>query len=252
MSEAVILCEGYYDRDFWAGWLELLGCPKPAGGAVRDSGGQIVSGHGHYGYWTANHRFVRVVPCHGNQRVLSEARRRIEGRHIDPVLSRLVLCVDPDTQASGGSAASGLRPDDLLHHVRQFEPAAVMNATDDIELDGGVTKVSLVRWEVADDDTPGVPRQQTLERLVCAALIAAYPARGVAIQAWLESRPNPPAPDPKEHAWSHMAGWYADFGCSAFYKELWTDPKVVSELESRLRACGAWRVAEALVAGAPA
>ena len=29
MSESVILCEGYYDRAFWAGWLTHLGCTDP-------------------------------------------------------------------------------------------------------------------------------------------------------------------------------------------------------------------------------
>ena len=29
MSESVILCEGFLDRAFWAGWLEHLGCTDP-------------------------------------------------------------------------------------------------------------------------------------------------------------------------------------------------------------------------------
>jgi len=39
MSESVILCEGYHDRAFWAGWLLHLGCTDPglpsAGKATR-------------------------------------------------------------------------------------------------------------------------------------------------------------------------------------------------------------------------
>ena len=26
MSESLVLCEGYHDRAFWAGWLGRLGC----------------------------------------------------------------------------------------------------------------------------------------------------------------------------------------------------------------------------------
>jgi hypothetical protein len=248
VNEAVILCEGYHDRDFWAGWLESLGCPKPTPGSVRDTTGQPVSGHGHYGYWTHDRRFIRIVPCHGKTLVLSEARRRVEGRRVEPVLSRLVLCVDPDTPAGTPTALTGLRSADVARMVHTIEPDAAQNPAGDIELDAGATKVSLVRWEVPDDDAPGVPRQQTLERLACSALIAAYPARGPAIAAWLANRPGADATGPKEHAWSHMAGWYADFGCALFYKNLWTDPKVSRELESRLKACGAWRIAEALTA----
>ena len=29
MSEAVVLCEGFHDRAFWAGWLLRLGCTDP-------------------------------------------------------------------------------------------------------------------------------------------------------------------------------------------------------------------------------
>jgi len=43
-----------------------------------------------------------------------------------------------------------------------------------------------------------------------------------------------------------MAGWYAHFGREAFYSNMWKDPNLVTELETRLRASGAWQIAEAL------
>ena len=115
---------------------------------------------------------------------------------------------------------------------------------------GGAVAVSLLRWETDDATGLGLPGQQTLERLVCAALIAAFPQRGPAVQAWLDRRPEAPVAGPKEFAWSHMAGWYAEHGCQEFYSYLWQaesgDGRVREELEKRLRACGAWQVAEAL------
>ena len=51
---------------------------------------------------------------------------------------------------------------------------------------------------------------------------------------------------PKDHAWSYMAGWYAEHGCEAFYSSLWNDVRVVAELESRLQAAGAWQIATAV------
>ena len=111
---------------------------------------------------------------------------------------------------------------------------------------GGRTLVCLIRWEADDQVAAGLPNQQTLERLVCAALVAAYPDRGPAVQDWLDSRPDAPAAGPKEFGWSHMAGWHADQGCEAFFRVLWKNQSVVTQLESRLRQCGAWRVAEAL------
>jgi hypothetical protein len=107
-----------------------------------------------------------------------------------------------------------------------------------------------VRWEAGDGNCPGLPEQQTLERVVCAALVAAFPDRGLAVQKWLDSRTQGPTAGPKEFAWSHMAGWYAEHGCENFFRYLWTaetgDGHAREELENRLRACGAWRVAETL------
>jgi hypothetical protein len=117
----------------------------------------------------------------------------------------------------------------------------------EIQIDGGKTVVCLIRWEVADASEPALPDQQTLERLACSAVVAAYPARMAAVAAWLNSRPAPPGADPKDHAWSYMAGWYAEHGCENFYGNLWNDPAIVAELERRLRASGAWQIATNLV-----
>jgi hypothetical protein len=115
-----------------------------------------------------------------------------------------------DTAA--GDAATGWRIRDLLHKAKQFDAAAEIK-DEDVVLDAGGTRISLVRWETNDPDTPGVPTRQTLERLVCAAMAAAYPQRGPSVHNWLGSRPDPPRPSSKEPAWSYMAGWYAELGC---------------------------------------
>jgi hypothetical protein len=163
-------------------------------------------------------------------------------------LVRLVINIDSDVTASGTSTGTtGLRGQDVEQLVRTFDPAATLNPDGEIEVDGGATKVSLIRWEVNDPPAQGLPDQQTLERLASAALIAAYPARATAVQNWLDSRPNPPPRDAKDHAWSYMAGWYASHGCEAFYSNLWNDAGVVSELQTRLRGSGAWQIAEKLV-----
>lgn len=246
MSESVVLCEGYHDRAFWAGWLEHLGCPKPKPDAiVRDPNKKRVA-KGQFGYYFDSDRFIRIVPCHGDSaKILPQVRRRLNGRYIEPI-ARLVICIDPDTSPDSG-AATGLRVEDLLPKVREFDPKARENSDNDIELDGGKTVVSLVRWETGEDETDGVPAQQCLERLVCAAIVAAYPERGAAVHEWLASRPDPSNSDPKAHAWSYMAGWKARLGCEAFYSTLWDDPHLVEELTSRLKSLDAWRIAAALL-----
>jgi hypothetical protein len=173
-------------------------------------------------------------------------RNRLNARQLDPV-SHLVVSIDPDTDANGAGTATGLRGKDVEREVCAIDPSARRNAAGDVILDQGATTVFLVRWEASDVQLAGVPLKQCLERLVCAALVAAYPNRGPAVEQWLEGRPDPPPAKAKEFAWSHMAGWYADRGCEAFYRALWSDERVASELKSRLTSSGAWRIGDALV-----
>ncbi len=253
MSESVILCEGYHDRAFWAGWLLHLGCTDPGlppvGRTTRtpinDPWGDRVTG-GQFAYLSNTKQFIRVRPCHGKSNILAAARIRLRERTSKRLL-QLVINVDPDVSTAGtGTGATGLQRQDVLQLAHTFDPAAAFNADRNVEVDGGATIVALVRWETNDPPAPGLPDQQTLERLVSAALVAAYPPRAKAVQDWLDTRPNPPAVDPKEHGWSYMAGWYAGHGCEDFYANLWRDVAVVGELESRLRLSGAWQIAEAV------
>jgi hypothetical protein len=249
MNESVILCEGFHDRAFWDGWLTYLGCnsdgfkPGTPGYPASDPWGVKVRG-GQFAYHSKTGHFIRVVPCHGKSKILQEARIRLTRRTTNPLL-RLVINVDVDTSAAGTTSGStGLRQQDVLHQVQQIDSGASLNAAGIIEVDGGATVATLIRWETNDPPAPGLPDQQTLERLVCAALTAAYPPRAKTVQDWLDARQNQPPPDPKEHAWSYMAGWYAGHGCEDFYSNLWRDASLVHELESRLRSSGAWQIAE--------
>ena len=111
----------------------------------------------------------------------------------------------------------------------------------------GLSSLSCAVWTAPDPQGPGLPCKNTLERLVCAALVAAYPQRAKPIQQWLESRAEAPDAGPKEFAWSHMAGWYADQGCEAFYRVLWSDAEVTKQLETRMAQIGAWDFVRRLV-----
>jgi len=245
MSESVILCEGYYDRAFWAGWLKHLGCGKPDSNIVHDPKGSRVTG-GQYGYYTPTGQFVRVVPCHGKPNIRDEARRRLEGREADE-LARLVISVDSDEMSDGTQAASPSVSDQSIEElVHRFDPDSHRTGPGRFLLDDGAVEVCVVHWRADDEPADDLPNQQTLERLVCAVLRAVYPERAAPVQAWLGSRPGAQAPGPKEFAWSHMAGWYAEGGCQFFYERMWEDPKIVSELEARLRDAGAWQIAQAL------
>lgn len=253
MSESVVFCEGYHDRAFWTGWSKHLGCIDPglptAGRSRRIpifDPWKVQVGAGQYAFHSPTGSFIRVFPCDGKSNILREARLRLADRG-SKALARMVINVDSDQTASGVKVGpSGLQLHDVVNMARTFDPNATPNAANEIELDGGATKVSLIRWEVTDPPAPGLPDQQTLERLVSAALVGAHSARAKSIQDWLDNRPNPPAADPKEHAWSYMAGWYAEHGCESFYSNLWQDPQIVIQLETRLRSSGAWQLAAKL------
>jgi hypothetical protein len=255
MSESVILCEGYHDRAFWAGWLLHLGCTDPGlptpghsrRSRILDPWNDPVTG-GQFAYHSKSNRFLRVQPCGGKNGILPAALRRLRLAHSGArALEQLILNIDPDIPAGGsGTGLTGLRQQDVLRQVQQLDPGASLKANGHIEIDGGAATVALIRWETNDPPAPGLPDQQKLERLVCAALAAAYPQRAKSVQDWLAARANPPLPDPKEHAWSYMAGWYAGHGCEDFYTNLWRDAKLASELEARLRSSGAWQIAETL------
>lgn len=256
MSESAVLCEGYYDRAFWAGLLVHLGCVDRGRGPhgrypVFDPDGREVTAP-EFGFHSRTGAFVRIVACEGKQKVVREARNRLreEAQRIgqqevpEPRLVRLVLSMDSDMAVEEPSPKTGSAIMNLNSWLWQFDQSA-----ETAEDGGGIlvfgckTKVSLVCWEAGSDISTGVP---TLERLVCSAIVAAYPERGEPVQRWLESRPNAPEAGPKEFAWSHMAGWYAKDGPAAFYKKLWKAKRLAAELRSRLEACGAWQLAEEL------
>src|SRR5207247_8902599 len=105
MSESVILCEGFQDRAFWAGWLTYLGCsdegyrPGSRGFPAPDPwGGKVLRGQ--FAYLSRGGSFLRVVPCGGKSFILPEARVYLSQRATKPLL-RLVVNVDPDVSATG-------------------------------------------------------------------------------------------------------------------------------------------------------
>jgi hypothetical protein len=251
MNESVILCEGFYDRAFWAGWLEHLGCTDP--GLRSDRTGRIpirdpwnaLVGNGQFAFLSRGKQFLRIVPCHGKNNVSKAAESRLKDRQDKPLV-RLVLSVDSDESIDAPGSESQRYPYPALGALIQTLGQCKKNERGEFILEGDGTSVSTIRWDAKDAANLCLPSQQCLERLVCAAIVAAHPHRGPTVKNWLDSRPQAPAAGPKEFAWSHMAGWYAEFGSETFYRKIWRDERLVAELKSRLMACGAWRIAEAL------
>jgi hypothetical protein len=253
-SESYILSEGYRDRAFWKGQLLYLGCIDPG---VRPNGqrrevydpfGLPVRG-GHFAFRSKSGAFIRVVQAGGKNQVTPLLRTRLKESEVKR-LARLVVNVDSDEFADGTpSVGPNLTFEQLQALAVEFDAGANTNEQGDIEIYGGLTKISLVHWRAPDPPSPGIPHQQTLERLICAALMAIYPKRGPAVQTWLNSRPDAPPAGPKEYAWSYLAGWHAETGSyEGFCSMLWNNAQIAEQLKPRLEASGAWRVAQALAA----
>jgi hypothetical protein len=239
MNERVVLCEGFHDRAFWQGALEGLKCVDPGaakGGRkpVLDLDGKVV-GRGQFGFYTPSEHFVRVVPCHGKENVLPALRDKVRGLETGRI-DFIVVNWDDDGDVRAPTPAAPF-PQAVHQAVHAIDPAAHPIAGGRSVFQGK-TRVLVAPWRVGDVHSTALPWKQTLERLVTSAIDAAYPGRGQAVGDWLGGLPNTDAHKP--HAWSHMAGWFADHGSDGFYRAVWEDVKIRAELVTRLTACGAW------------
>jgi hypothetical protein len=74
-------------------------------------------------------------------------------------------------------------------------------------------------------DGPGVPRTQTLERLVLGVLgeLEGSRAYGAIVERFLIEEPRVEKLTSKHYAWATMAKWYGDRGCGDFYQALWRE-----------------------------
>lgn len=108
------------------------------------------------------------------------------------------------------------------------------------------TRVHLILWSSVGKDEIGVPGPQTLERIVCSAIMESSRQRAAAVQRWLDARPDAPGTSPKAYCWSYMAGWFADRGCEAFLSGLWDDAALATILTGHMGTCGALATIEAL------
>jgi len=230
-SDAVLICEGYDDRAFLKGWLLRLGASEPArdgAGFARPGGGRFAPGE--FGLMGSSGRVVVIKP-----------RGRDANDHLDRPkevwtlvqdiaakggYSDIVAVVDSDEPVEEGrEPVPATPPLDALRNAARTEPSG-RTAT---RADG--VRVHAIVWECADPSHPLLPAQQSLERIVCAALAEAHPDRARQVAEWARDKAAPPH---KCAAWSHYAGWFSDGGTGAFYGRVWQDEAVAEGLLRRL------------------
>jgi hypothetical protein len=242
----VILCEGYDDRAFWAGWLLHMGLRdlsrRPDSHRrqqVKDPWDRPVT-QGQFGFATASGAFVRLVSCDGGENVAPMAAQFIKGQPTHPV-GDLVLNIDADDSVS----APTTRARDIIRRIVMVAGGSPQPDERGCYVAQGIT-IRPVIWTCSDSDDPGVPAQQTLERLVSAACVSAVPTSGPDVARWLANEPRG-GDSHKNYAMSYYAKWFAqDRGPDDFYREIWNRAPVAKELERRLRETGAWAHVESL------
>ncbi len=236
MSQNLILCEGYDDRAFWKGWLLSLGALDLLQEAGFDRtrlrntllGANIRSNDGDFCLRSPGGTYFVVRPCLGQTSIWTKAQVALNDRLVD----RVILNCDSDRPASD--------PEPIQHRLQRLR-----QLNSEIPID-------LVVWHCDDPPgLPGVPEQQTLERLICAAIASAQPETWKqAVEEFLRHEPVL-GPNHKNYAHAYWAKFFAhDF--DDIYQAVWSRERfaeVAAQLEARLRRNGDWeRIAE-LVAG---
>ena len=193
-------------------------------------------------------KFIRVVPCMGKDEIIPIVEDRLDRRLLERV-EHMTLNFDSDLFADKTLNPKVL---DAMASVKEMLERKniqfILEGERDFVMDDGSTTLTVIQWGTDTLPTLMLPNQQTLERLVCDALLKAYPDRQDALTPWFASLPKKSRDEVKTFAWSHMAGWHGGHSCDDFYRHLWDDSnsEVRTELILRLKACGAWRVAESL------
>ena len=242
-QQHVILCEGFDDRSFWSGWLSYLGCTDPTdrGKKTRkDAWGRPVTGRGRYLFHTPSGSCVIIQPFDGRHNAKEAVAEILNGQAYRP--DRLILNLDSDAENGAHDSAR-----DAIRRIIEIYGGMTEKGSDGpVDLDG--TRFWAVIWECGGETAPGGPRKQTLERLICAAIHAAYPNRGAGVQEWLDAPPRLETPVSKNFSYSYLAKWYAKHGADDFFRQVWRDETVSQELRRRLEATEAWKTVESLVA----
>lgn len=237
MNQVLILCEGYDDRAFWRCWLLSLGAVDLFVEAafdrtkldenLRRSG--VKSSDGDFCLRAGNGDILLIRPSKGVDKLWGKARVALK----DGLVNRLILNCDSD------------QPSDREPLERRKLQLEQLRA----ELRADIA-IDLVVWHCGDPPgLPGVPEQQTLERLICAAIAAAQPEQWKqAVESFLRLDPVF-GPTHKNFAHAYWAKFFAhDF--DDLYQAVWSReryPEIAAGLEQRLRSNGDWDRVAALI-----
>ncbi len=163
--EIRILCEGYYDRAFWKGWLDALGAqsawtPAAEGKSRRppplDLERKPIQ-RGQFGFYSKKSRnLIRVQPCGGKSNVMPVLHEVIQLSETSPV-RQIIINIDSDTYA-GDIQQDSQTGVSAMAMLKSRYPAATMDGENSrVSLPGLSLDVDFIPWESVGDPHPGVP-----------------------------------------------------------------------------------------------
>lgn len=219
-----VLVEGPDDQYFVGGALAALGYEKGSGAVARGDHGWILSSGGRT-------TTVTLRQCEGKDKIQQRLKNLVERESSDHVL----VIFDGDVVPPSESRGQFLK--NKSHSLRSI-------VTENTPSGFPMPSLEVALWWCDDAVVPGVPTQQCLERLVCAAVGEVHSKRLAAINTWLASRPDPgdALDNPKCVNWSLMAGWFPEWAGAPFLKAVWTLQGNLYQraLIERLEACQVW------------
>lgn len=225
----LVLCEGYTDMTF-VGELLVSGFGASVAGDALWGGTPLRRGQ--HGYQTP-HGDLLVVDQTRNVREMGKVSRLFLGRVTTRPFDRLILIADDDTEGRDGHATHADRVDAVRALAREIAP---------------VVEVTGLSWRCDDPPRDGVPEVQTLERLVCAALLDRWPDRAPAVQAFLDAEPaGPERRRAKGFFLAHAGKWFPAKEPSGVLKLVAGSEDLRARVEARLRATGGWDVLQRVV-----
>jgi hypothetical protein len=172
---SIVLCEGYYDRAFWAGLLEhkeWKSAVKDPKDKKKDPYGRPIIG-GQFGYYKGDY-FVVIVPCKGKDAIAQTfndfAKRTHKDLESPQICNEFQIVINVDEDRTEQEDNVTWNDDKVLS--QQSKVVAELPTKQWSHL----CELKVIRWATEHSGSVGIPQKQTLERLVCTAICSAYPA----------------------------------------------------------------------------
>jgi hypothetical protein len=189
---------------------------------------------GAYTYLAADRRrCVRVSPYQNDESWRAALKRCLDGRETATGLPLAAVVVNLDADNQPGEP-SPVTASTLGAWLEQHGHGPAEPLPHGVRLADGV-EVHLAIWRSSAPPDAKLPSKQTLERMICAALLETRPTWVESSTGWLSQRPEPQGKLHKVHAAALFAGWYADDGWDYFFRGLWSDEVVASALRRQLQ-----------------